>query len=110
MTMTRAGWSALALARRKPNAFPLGCSSIESELSGRQRVWLTVWHQSAQASTLVCGEGFFGGRRWWNRSRPRGGVMTPGCNLKGAFLLGGVCAFLCRLAGRHVCLVFAGVM
>jgi hypothetical protein len=110
VTMTRDEWSALALARRKPNAFPLQCSSTESELPVCRRVWLTVWHRPAQGSTLVCSEGFFGGRRWWSRSRPRRGVMTmtPGYNLDDAFLLGGVCAFLCGLPGRPVCLAFAG--
>jgi hypothetical protein len=112
MTMTRDGWSVPVLARRRPSAFPLQCSLIESELPGRRRIWWTVWHRPAQASALVCGEGYIGGRRWWSRSRPRGVVMTmtPDCNLDGAFLLDGVCAFLCGLPGHLVCLIFVGVL
>ena len=60
MTMTRDGWPVLALAWRKPNAFLMQCPSTESELASRRRVWLTVWHRPTQASTLVCGGGFFG--------------------------------------------------
>lgn len=55
--------------------FLLQCSSTESKLPGRRRVWLTVWHRPTQASTLP---------------------------------LGGVCAFLCGLPGRPVCLVSTG--
>ena len=32
-------------------------------------------------------------------------TITPDCNLDGAFLLDGVCAFLCGLSGRPECLV-----
>ena len=35
-------------------------------------------------------------------------TMTLGCNLGDAFLLGGVCAFLCGLPGHLVHLVFVG--
>jgi hypothetical protein len=47
-----------AQARR----FSLQCSSTESELPGRRHVWWTVWHRLAQASMLVSGAGYIGGR------------------------------------------------
>lgn len=107
MTMTQYGWTILVQARLKPKAFLLQCSSTESKLSGHRRVWLTVWHRPAQASAFVCGEGFFGARRWWSQSRPRGDVMTMMSGYSDdAFLFNGVCVFLLGLPSLPVCHVF----